>query len=254
MESINYNFGFRQAINEDERRATFIASDSSRDAHGTVVNQDGWSLERYNKNPIVGYQHDVYGSDFCVKASPDDVIGKGHAYVEHTRNEEDKVLMLDIIFDGTHKEGTGNEVAEKVFQKVKKGFLNAVSVGFLELGKGKTVEEKDGDGNASKTYFFEGQELLEVSVVNIPSNSNAVATSRNFQGSLLKAVTYLSKMFGIPVNDVYQLTIEDIAKSMKEGRVVKNTTVITDPQTLNGSDNELTQVYKTINEFLGIKQ
>ena len=39
--------------NEESRTITFVASDGSRDSAHTVLNQQGWKLERFNKNPII---------------------------------------------------------------------------------------------------------------------------------------------------------------------------------------------------------
>ena len=65
-------------VRKDEtgaRKMTFVASDGTRDSAGTVLNQDGWRLERFNKNGVIGYQHKVYGS-WSDTDNPDNVIGK----------------------------------------------------------------------------------------------------------------------------------------------------------------------------------
>ena len=146
---------------EETRTITFVASDGSRDSAHTVLNQDGWKLDRFNKNPIIGYNHDIYGGWSGNDA--DKVIGKGHAYVE------DGKLMVDITFEPKEI----NELAEKIFQKILFGSLNAVSVGFLPVGKGAWGKGEEAPGEARETYYYAGQELLEISVVNIPANSNA---------------------------------------------------------------------------------
>ena len=66
---------------EDDRTITFVASDSSVDSAGTVLNQENWDLRRFNANGIIGYQHKVYGG-WDDTDNPDKVIGKGYAYVE----------------------------------------------------------------------------------------------------------------------------------------------------------------------------
>lgn len=147
--------------NEETRTVTFIASDESRDSAHTILKQDGWDLTRFEKNPIIGYNHQVYGS-----WSPEDVdfvIGKGHAYVE------DQKLMVDITFEPKEI----NELADKVYRKVLFGSLNSVSVGFIP-GKGHW-SDKEGEGprEPNETYFYDQMTLLEVSVVNIPANGNA---------------------------------------------------------------------------------
>ena len=157
--------------NEDTRTITFVASDDSKDSARTVLNQDNWDLRRFNSNGIIGYQHKVYGG-WDDTDNPDNVIGKGVAYVE------DKKLMVDITFEPE----SINPLAEKIYQKILFGSLRAVSVGFLPVGRGKF-----GEGADSETYYFAGQELLEVSVVNIPANPNALKKSMEAESEYLEA-------------------------------------------------------------------
>lgn len=160
--------------NEDTRTLTFVASDSARDAAGTVLNQENWSLKRYEKNPIIGYQHEVYGG--WDGNDPDNVIGKGRAYVE------DGELLVDITFEPKAL----NEKAEKIYQKLLFGSLNAVSVGFRSIGKGKWGQGDEAIDGSNPTYYYAGQELLEISVVNIPSNPNAVRRAMEYEQNELK--------------------------------------------------------------------
>ena len=148
---------------EEGRKLTFVASDGTRDSAGTVLNVDGWDLRRFNKNGIIGYQHKVYGS-WSDTENPDNVIGKGHAYVD------DKKLMVDVEFEPAEI----NPLAEKIYQKLLFGSLKAVSVGFVPVGKGAWGEGEEALSGSNPTYYYAGQELLEVSVVNIPANPNAL--------------------------------------------------------------------------------
>jgi len=151
---------------EEGRRLTFIASDGTRDAAGTVLNPKGWDLRRFNKNGIIGYQHKVYGS-WEGTDNPDNVIGKGQAYIKEDR------LMVDVEFEPAEI----NPLAEKIYQKLLFGSLNAVSVGFVPVGKGAWGEGQEALTGDNPTYYYAGQELLEVSVVNIPANPNATKKS-----------------------------------------------------------------------------
>lgn len=146
-----------------ERRITFVASDGTRDSYGTVLPVSEWDLTRYNLNGIVGYQHKVYGS--C-DADPDYVIGRGHAYIKGSE------LLIDIEFE---PEGT-NKIADKVWRKLQFGSLNGVSVGFSAQGA-HWGEGDEAEGGANPTLYYTGLELLEVSVVTIPANPNAVRRS-----------------------------------------------------------------------------
>lgn len=162
---------------KDSRKVTFVASDGTRDSAGTVLNQDGWDLERFNKNGIIGYQHKVYGG-WDDTDNPDNVIGKGHAYVE------DGKLMVDIEFEPKEI----NELAEKVYQKILFGSLKAVSVGFLPIGKGEWGKGEEAVGGTKPTYYYAGQQLLEVSVVNIPANPNALKKAFDAEAEEVKAL------------------------------------------------------------------
>lgn len=123
-------FGYARKLADDvekTRTITFVASTATRDRHRTVLNQDNWQLDNFARNGIIGYQHNVYGDNLCTPPSPDDVIGKGRAYVEGGE------LLVDITFEPADI----NPQAEKIFRKLLFGSLNAVSVGFLPIGQGR---------------------------------------------------------------------------------------------------------------------
>lgn len=152
----------RKSANADERKMVFIASDATRDSYGTVLPPDKWDLSRFEGNPVIGYNHKVYGS-WSDTENPDNVIGKGRAWVE------DDCLMVEIEFEPAEM----NALAEKVWKKIQWGSLNAVSVGFTAEG-GHFGEGEEGPGQPKETYYYDGMQLVEVSVVNIPANPNAL--------------------------------------------------------------------------------
>ena len=152
-------------IDEESRTVEFVASDNSVDSYGTVIPVDKWDLTRFQNNGIIGYMHDVYGDSWTKSADPDDVIGKGEAWVE------DDKLIVRITFEPADL----NPRADKIFRKLQFGSLHAVSVGFRATKKGHMGDEERGED--PKVYYYAGQELLEVSVVNIPSNANALKRS-----------------------------------------------------------------------------
>ena len=152
-------------IDEESRTVEFVASDNSVDSYKTVLPVDKWDLTRYSGNGIVGYMHDVYGTSWTKSADPDDIIGKGVAFVE------DEKLIVRITFEPKEL----NERADKIFRKIQFGSLHAVSVGFRATAKGHMGDEERGED--PNVYYYAGQELLEVSVVNIPSNANALKRS-----------------------------------------------------------------------------
>jgi len=142
-----------------DRKMTFVASDATKDTYGTVLLPSGWDLDRFNKNPIIGYMHDVHYSN-----DPDAIIGKGRAWVE-----DGERLMVEVEFE---PEGM-NKKADKVWKKLEYGTLNAVSVGFAAF-EGRWGVGEEAPGKPNETYYYTRMELLEVSVVAIPANPNAL--------------------------------------------------------------------------------
>lgn len=203
--SINGQFRSTRKDENGEDITTFVASTSDPDRHGTVLNQSNWRIENFNANPIIGYQHNLYG-DICSPPDPDDVIGKGRAYIEN--NE----LLVDVVFD---KE---NEKAMKIKSKVDRGFLRTVSVGFIELGDGHDGNADDGEDK--ELYYFHGQDLLEVSVVNIPSNPKA--KKKAFRTQTFDALQFIYRELGgnYRFADIEEMKVRDIL-DLLEGRTVK---------------------------------
>lgn len=152
-----------RSIDEENRTVEFVASDNTVDSYGTVLPSDKWDLKRYEKNGIIGYQHQVYGDYGNV--DPDDVLGHGQAFVEDNK----------LIVKATFEPADINQKADKIFKKIQFGSIKGVSVGFQPTKPGHWGDKEKGED--PDVYYFEGQELIEVSVVNIPANPNAVKRS-----------------------------------------------------------------------------
>lgn len=195
----------KRAKMEETREVPFIISSSARDRHKSRVNMNNWKLDNYNANPIVGYQHNVYGDNMCVPPNPDDVLGSSRVYFEE---REGRTLMIGVVKFDTKEV---NPLAEKIFQKVLSGTLRAASVGFLEFGQGKSVKEKGADGKVEETYEFEGQELLEWSIVNIPSNPEA--TTKSLRNHTIAGIGFL-RGIGMTIPEIRKI-VSDILDSVE---------------------------------------
>ena len=148
---------------EKEKSFTFVASADNVDRMGDVIDQKNWSLEAYRRNPIILFNHDS-------RSLP---IGKGAAEVV------DGQLMIDIEFDES------DNMAKRIKSKVDGGFLNAVSVGFnpIEAYQRNTLP-KESKYYGESGMYFKSAELLEVSIVTIPANSQATA-SKSYDENVL---------------------------------------------------------------------
>ena len=155
-------------INEVERTAQFIISTESIDRHGTSFKLDGWDLSTYDRNPIVGYNHEVSGSN------PDTIIGTSRVF------RDGDALIGEVTFE---REGN-NPLADKVFNKMQDGILKMASVGAIphEYRYGK---EEDEDRN---TIYFTRQELVEWSIVSAGSNRDAFKRSADQVDELKKSL------------------------------------------------------------------
>ncbi len=149
------NFQAKQTTQDKPIR--FVASTATPDRYGDVVDQKGWDLRAYNRNPVVLFNHNPAQMP----------IGKGKAYVE---NEQ---LMLEVEFDQK------DDMAKTIEQKVRDGYINAVSVGFQPS---KTVSRaslpSDHPYYGKSGSYFQASELLEVSIVTIPANNEATLSKQ----------------------------------------------------------------------------
>lgn len=214
---MKYAFGNIREVEEkklkewDEMRyREFIISSSAKDRHRTVLNMNGWNLKNYELNPIVGYMHDVYGGRMCSPDDPDTLIGSGRVWIEEGKVSEKlpagRYLMGGVTFETKEV----NPLAEKIYQKVKSGTLRMTSVGFLEEGDGKYGDGDQREGGKDETYYFAGQELLEWSIVKIPSNSTAVARTITNQADW--ALAYIIKFMPehISMQDVRKMSVQQV--------------------------------------------
>lgn len=230
----------RAFLNDPEKRKTmeetrtipFIISSDAKDRHGSRLNMKNWKLDNYNNNPIVGYQHNVYGDNMCVPPNPDDVLGASRVFFEE---RDGRTLMIgEVRFDTKEV----NPLAEKIFQKVLSGTLRAASVGFLEVGQGRKVADKDANGKVvGETYEFDGQELLEWSVVNIPSNPEA--TTKSLRNHTVAGIGFL-RGIGMTVPEIRKIA-NDILDSIEAKEKPKDEVPGSDPN-LNKFKERLTKM------------
>jgi HK97 family phage prohead protease len=124
----------------------------------------GIDVANFNKNPIFLWGHDGYGGFFGVPQM-DHVLGR----VENIKVTRD-AFDIDVQF----ADAATNPKADQAFRMVKAGFLNTTSIGFIPRQIVENVNgEEDDIPEITKS------ELLEISLVPIPSNPDALALSRS---------------------------------------------------------------------------
>ena len=139
------------------RELLFSISTSSIDRHGDKINQDGWKLESYRKNPVVLWAHSYDGFPIAKSKSIWTESGALKSIASYVPADNQAV--------GRQSQG--------IYDLYKGGFLSAVSVGFLPI-KWAWTEDKDRKYGVD----FEEQELLEYSCVPVPANAEALIEAR----------------------------------------------------------------------------
>jgi HK97 family phage prohead protease len=140
-----------------ERQFQFVASDETPDSYGDIIRAEGWDLKRYKKNPIVLFNHD---SDIPVGFSP-------KTYVEGTALN----CIVQLADEGT------SDFIDTLYKLVKQRIVRAMSVGFRPTKDVVILRDKE---NNFMGLEFNGQELLENSIVSVPANPNSLALAKSW--------------------------------------------------------------------------
>lgn len=153
------------SIDESARTATFVAATEApvRVASGPpeVLRMSGAAIERYKLNPVVLDSHD--------RTAVGAIVGRADVTVSGRQ------LLATVAFAKT---GRGDDA----WALVRGGFLRATSIGYRAIqGFRLPAGETDGDGDGVVTgpaTIVTNWELLEVSVVPVPADANALVRSR----------------------------------------------------------------------------
>lgn len=127
-------------------KTTFVVSDESVNSYGYVILTGGIDTTKFERNPVMLYMHERKT-----------VVGRW----ENIR-KEGKRLLADAVFDDSTPLGV------QVKNQVEKGFLKSASIS-VEIIEKETV---NGVETVTKS------ELTEISIVDIPANSNALKLYR----------------------------------------------------------------------------
>lgn len=152
----------RKQDEENKNAYVFTMSDEVVDRHGTIVKLDKVALKSYNDNPVVLWMHEKSKGMFdSTSYDPDNVLGYGYAYFE------DGKLKNRITFEPKEL----NEKADKIKRKIDFGSIRGGSIGFIPYSGSYGDVER---GEDEDVYYIREWELLEYSIVTIPSNPNAL--------------------------------------------------------------------------------
>lgn len=131
------------------RVRTFEVTNEGVDRDGDIIKQAGLDWTNYQKNPVMLWAHDA-------KALP---IAKGIGM---------RKVGTKTLWDYEFAPADANPVAEQVLKLIDGDFLKTVSIGFIPKAVTR-VDTKDRKG-----WDIDAAEALEVSVVPVPSNPDAL--------------------------------------------------------------------------------
>lgn len=144
---------------DETRQMLFAISSQAVDRDTDTVAIDGWDLKNYRNNPVVLFGHNYWNNEAPVV---------GNSLSEFVANKKLKSLM-EFTPQGVVP------LADTLHALYANGFMHATSVGFI-ANDYEFVE--DDPGRPWGIDFLE-QELLEYSLVPVPSNPEALAEARS---------------------------------------------------------------------------
>ena len=153
---------------EGDRPLRFIASTPREDSYGDIVLQN-WELKDFLNNPVMPWGHDYQ------KPPP----ARAKSVSVEALADGSLALMVVPEFDT-------DEEAQLIKGKYERGFLSAVSVGFQPMDyQYRWQLSKDDPLYAERGVVFRKSRLLEVSLVTVPANADALAQR---SGNLIQQV------------------------------------------------------------------
>lgn len=173
-----YAKGFVKEIKENGGITGAVASTGSLDREGDILEPGGWKLDNFRTAPRLLWSHMAHELP----------IGKVSNIIVDA--------LGNLVFDAELAEKE-NDFAKKVADLMRGGFLNTFSVGFIPL-------KQDGQ------RFLEN-ELLEISVVNVPANPEARISLayKSFEAELEKMEEYEMKPEPEVTENYIRIRVED---------------------------------------------
>lgn len=150
-----------KAIDDEKRTVSFVISTEAVDRDRDTIRVAGWQLKNFKKNPVVLFAHDSRTPPIAQAKNvrkEDGALKADAQFLPPDMAEHDHVRFTDMIF-----------------QMIKGKFLRATSVGFLPI----SFQRVDDDDDRKFGLDFLKTELLEFSIVPVPSNPEALVQARS---------------------------------------------------------------------------
>lgn len=150
--------GGAEVVEAAERVLRFTISTDAIDREQDKIAIEGWDLRNFKRNPVVLWGHDASR------------LPIGRAVDLQTSGGALKASIDFIPFDTPE----GGAFAESVYRLARGGFIAATSVGFRPLKWDFTTDKERGGDDWFPGIDFDEQELVELSIVTVPCNPDAL--------------------------------------------------------------------------------
>jgi HK97 family phage prohead protease len=147
-----------EQVGGDMRALSFTISTAIVDRELDRIAIEGWDLANFLRNPVVLWGHDAAR------------LPIGRAFNVRTENGALKASVEFIPADTPE----GGAFAESVYRLALNGFIAATSVGFRPIKWDFTDDEARGADDWFPGIDFNEQELVELSIVTVPANPEAL--------------------------------------------------------------------------------
>jgi len=219
-----------KAVDAENGIYDLMPSTESEDRDGDILLALGARLDNFRKNPVVLYAHRYSDLPVAKCLSIEALHGKG--------------LKARIQFP----EAGVSEQADVVHALWRGGFLNAASVGFLPFTWSDRPKGDDAPQGVSRHNgrIYTDWELLEFSIVPVPSNQDALRLAIKQLGEgtgSVGAILEEMRVIPLPVR-VRQL---DVSSEQKRGRVLS----AVNEKRIRDAVSGLTQVLSQLDEEPG---
>jgi HK97 family phage prohead protease len=194
----------------------FVLSDASIDRYGDIIEPNGWDLTKFNRNPICLFSHDAnFPIGRWENLSVKNGELRGHLHLAPA---------------------TASPRIAEISALIEANVLRSTSVGFMAIEK---TPLKSGGMRYTKS------ELVEVSIVSVPANSNALAVAERRGVSLeTQQLVFKTTTENISVAERIRSTRRAIAKIkhmlLVEDRPKYRATLLKSLQLLQDAEREYT--------------
>ena len=147
-----------ESLAEGVRSLRFTISTDCVDRERDKIAINGWQLDNFKRNPVVLWGHDATR------------LPIGRAF---NVGIEAGALKASVEFIPSETPEAGS-FADAVYSLARQRFIAATSVGFRPLKWSFTEDEERGKDDWFPGIDFEAQELVELSIVTVPANPEAL--------------------------------------------------------------------------------